>query len=234
MTSTIHILILIMFILYGSIEAFGLIARLAGYQSNVYSFSVVIANQIYSLNRFNGFLIPPLLGLYIDLGGDIAGIKQIAITGMIGISLLLLLLSWWMEAFSGIFVVALKLFSKYGHIGFKGWIGALKSFDPSNKTMFWSKKSKFLIAAQSFTSLLAISSVFIVNILSIRFPDFSSTILQSATLFSGLGNLLLNFYIFPVLAKAERNKTGESYYLSAMWGKVLGCGVFSVCLISVI
>ncbi len=231
MIDIISLIIVIMFISYGSIEAIGMIARFAGYKSSVYSFAIVLANQVYSLNRFNGFLIPPLLGLYIDLGGTVSGIKQIAIIGLLGVAFFLAILSWRMDAVSNIFVSALKEFEAHGRIGLRGWATALKLFDPSMKSRFWINRKYWLIFAQSFTSLLALSSVFIVNILSLRIPEFQSTILQSATLFSGVGNLVLNFYIFPTLAKAERNKDGEAFYLSAMFGKVLGCGVFSICLI---
>jgi len=68
-------------------------------------------------------------------------------------------------------------------------------------------------------------SVFLLNIIAIKVPAYSSTILQMATVVSGFGNLVLNFYTMPLLAVEESNKDAveiEDTHKAIFIGKIIG------------
>ena len=65
-----------------------------------------------------------------------------------------------------------------------------------------------LLFSQSFATSLAMPTAFILNLLAIRLPEYQATLVQSATVISGMGSLVLNFYIYPKVALSETRGTG--------------------------
>jgi len=192
----------------------------------------MLANQIYSVNRLNGFLIAPLLGLYVDSGGGEGRLKAYAFVGcVVSAALLLSVLKMWPLVSR----LCVNLLTGIARDGFS--LPALKglrdresgrSYDLAGRT-----KDMRIIFVQSFITSLAMPTSFILNILAIRFPDYQATLVQSATVISGAGNLLLNFYIFPRIALEETRGEPDPIYYSVMLGKVLGIGILTPCIIAI-
>ncbi|ODT83324.1 MAG: hypothetical protein ABS76_02850 [Pelagibacterium sp. SCN 64-44] len=82
-----------------------------------------------------------------------------------------------------------------------------------------------MLVVQGLSTAIAMPAVFVLNILAIRHPEFKASLVQSATMISGLGNLLLNFYIFPRMALEETRGSADPIYYSAMLGKIGGIGI---------
>ncbi|EMJ3469004.1 hypothetical protein V7L80_004028 [Vibrio harveyi] len=221
----------LIYIMYISIESFGLLARYSGYYTKKFSVGLSIQNQVYSLNRLLGFLIAPLTGFASDLGADS---KQLFILGLLGtfvggFGLIVVYNNW--HIISGIFVRTIKITAEQGY-SLKTLVSLKR--DELKKDKVSNIKYNYLFA-QILTTGMAMPSVFILNILALRHPEFKSTLLQMATLISGLGNLILNFYTMPLLAVSEvrDDSSTRDIYRSIFWGKIIGMIFLSPILISV-
>lgn len=226
-------IITILFILYCSSESIANVARHAGSKTKQFPLGLMLSNQVYSLNRLNGFLIAPLLGLYVDKGGGEQELKAFALAGCIfsGIFLTVLLRLW-----PFLLRVCVNLLWGMAQHGFS--IGAFRGLlSVSDEIVYgFSNKRKDLLIlfGQSVTTSLAMPTAFILNLLAIRLPEYQATLVQSATVISGVGNLVLNFYIFPRIALSETRGEPDSIYYSIMLGKIFGIGVLSTCIIAII
>lgn len=225
--------ITILFILYCSSESVANIARHAGAKTQHFPLGLMLSNQIYSINRLNGFLIAPLLGLYVDKGGDEESLKLFALIGCVvsGVMLAGLLRIW-----PFLLRICTNLVLGIERDGFS--FAALRGLLPRREGMNYGfadrKKDILVIFGQSLTTSLAMPTAFILNLLAIRHPEYQATLVQSATVISGVGNLVLNFYIFPKIALAETRGQPDSIYRSIMLGKIFGIGVLSSCIIAII
>ncbi|MGV2497809.1 lipid II flippase family protein [Pelagerythrobacter aerophilus] len=219
--------------MYSSSESLANVARHAGAKTERYSLGLMLANQVYSLNRLNGFLIAPLLGFYVDSGGSEGDLKIAALFGCVASAILLIgLIRVWpffLRICTNVLIhierdgfklsVVYNIFLRRSGVGYS----------------FTSRRKDILIVMmQGVTTSLATPTAFILNILAIRYPEYQTTLVQSATVISGVGNLLLNFYIFPKLALAETRGQPDHIYHSIMLGKILGIGVISTCIIAII
>ena len=226
-------IITILFILYCSSESVANVARHAGSKTRHFPLGLMLSNQIYSVNRLNGFLIAPLLGLYVDSGGDEDSLRLFALVGCVvsGLMLAALLRIWPL-----LLRVCINLVLGIERDGFS--FAALRGLWPRREGMSYAfadrKRDLLIIFGQSLTTSLAMPTAFVLNLLAIRHPDYQATLVQSATVISGVGNLVLNFYIFPKIALAETRGQPDSIYYSIMLGKILGIGVFSSCIIAII
>lgn len=210
----------IIYIIYVSIESFGLIARYSGYHTGKVPIGLSLQNQVYSLNRLIGFFIAPMTGLVVDLGGTDSEIFILGMFGTFfgGIGLVFIFTQW--SKLSGMFSCIINNISINGYSIRQLTKTNFKKIDGDIK--FKLKFNYFI--AQVLTTGLAMPSVFVLNILAIKNPEFKATLLQMATLISGIGNLILNFYTMPLLAVSESNKKEETkcIYMSIFWGKVTG------------
>jgi len=226
-------IITVLFIIYCSTESLASIARHAGSKTKRYSLGLMLSNQIYSINRLNGFLIAPLLGLYVDHGGSVEELRISAKIGCVVSAIILaailkiwpLLLRICMSVLGGIELHGFS-YKVLRHVIISNADGACK---------FNSRKKDFLVVfSQSLTTSLATPTAFVLNILAIRFPEYKATLVQSATVISGAGNLALNFYIFPKVALAETRGDPDGMYYSMMLGKIFGIGILSTCMLTII
>lgn len=224
----------VMFVVYCSSESLANVPRHAGAITSHFPLGLMLANQVYSLNRLNGFLIAPILGFFVDSGGSEALIKEFAVAGCLLSALLILcILRFW--------GVILNIFVKFIYAveenGFSlRAAGAI--FHGEKRISLYSlqgrRKDLLILFAQSFTTSLAMPTAFILNILAIRYPSYQASLVQSATVISGVGNMILNFYISPRIALSETKGNADHMYYSVMLGKVVGVGIFSTCIIVII
>ncbi|MEQ5789330.1 DUF2837 family protein [Erythrobacter sp. NFXS35] len=222
-----------LFVLYCTSESLANAPRHAGFKIKQFPLGLMLSNQVYSLNRFNGFLIAPLLGLYVDNGGGEESLKIFAIAGCtLSAVLLVAILKLW--------PLFIKLFTNI-LLGIERDGFSTRAF----KSPFFSRGEigygfanrridLLTLFAQSFTTSLAMPTAFILNLLAIRLPEYQATLVQSATVISGMGNLVLNFYIFPKVALSETRGEPDGIYYSILLGKIFGTGVVSSCIIAVI
>lgn len=226
-------IITILFVLYCTSESFANAPRHAGSKINQFPLGLMLSNQVYSLNRFNGFLIAPLLGLYVDKGGGEENLKIFALVGCISSAILLAIILKLWPFLVRVFVNILLGIARHGFS-----IRALKKLMYTRGGIaygFASRRIDLLILfSQSFATSLSMSTAFILNLLAIRLPEYQATLVQSATVISGMGSLVLNFYIYPKVALSETRGEPDGIYYSIMLGKIFGTGVVSSCIIAVI
>ena len=223
----------ILFVLYCTSESFANVPRHAGSKIKQFPLGLMLSNQVYSLNRLNGFLVAPLLGLYVDKGGGEDNLKFFAIAGcVLSAVILMTILKFWPQLIK-VFVNLLVGIERYGF--------SVRAFDNLFFTRgevaygFASRRMDLLVLfAQSFATSLAMPTAFILNLLAIRLPEYQATLVQSATVISGLGSLILNFYIFPKVALSETRGEPDGIYYSIMLGKIFGTGIVASCIIAVI
>ncbi|HEY8605377.1 lipid II flippase family protein [Tsuneonella suprasediminis] len=226
-------IITILFVIYCSSESIANIARHAGARTTFFPLGLMLSNQIYSINRLNGFLIAPLLGLYVDTGGNEAHLKGAAIIGCVASALLLLIFLQIWPIFLANFSQILQNM-KSGGFSIKLFNGISRKVDRKIHRFSSKRYDGALIFAQSICTSLAMPTAFILNILALRYPDYKATLVQSATVISGIGNLILNFYISPRIALAETQGDPDGEYFSAMVGKIFGIGVIASCAIAIL
>ncbi len=224
-------LVIFIYSFYVALESISVFGRYGGFISGSITVGVSIHNQILSINRLLGFLIAPMVGLYADFGGDSGGVFLIGVVGsFIGGALLIFVYFMWnpltilFSNMSSSFVS-----NGYGYKGFKlgfklGFQSKLNISLPGLKGL---KINYFF--AQVFTTGLAMPSIFILNMLAIKNPEYGSTLVQSSAAISGVGNLVLNFYTMPLLSveEARESKEIEDVYRSIFLGKVFGVLVLS-------
>jgi len=226
--------IVFVYIFYVSFESFGLFARNGGYLNSSMSVGLAIQNQIFSLNRFVGFLIAPMIGFYVDSGMSAGDVYRLGVIGNLvgGLALVLVFYKWgYLTSF--FYGLVKSILDK----GYSLKVIYFYLFKSRSDFMFFDKKIKIkynFLLAQAFTTGLAMPSLFVFNILAIKNPDYSSTLLQMTTIISGLGNLMLNFYTIPLLAVQEsRNDDVINKYKSIFIGKVIGIFLLSPIVISI-
>lgn len=227
--------ITLLFVVYCGSESLANVARHAGAVTRHHPLGLTLANQIYSINRLNGFLIAPLLGLYVDGGGSEATLKTFALAGCFGSALLLMLfLRIWPLALK----FCIRLLRGIEEHGFTTAALRRRSGDApregAERGFASRKRDMAIILGQSFATSLAMPTAFILNILAIRHPQFQASLVQSATVISGVGNLALNFYIFPKTALMETRGNADHIYYSTMIGKIIGIGILSPCIIVIL
>ncbi|WP_373089348.1 hypothetical protein [Sneathiella sp.] len=228
-------LITVLFVLYCGGESLASIARHAGTVTGHYPLGLMLSNQVYSINRLTGFMIAPLLGLYVDGGGSQQMLKNFAMVGCFGSMLLLMLTLRIWPVLLKFCARLLQGVEKHGFtLAALGYPAGHKDCNESDLGFRSRKRDVAIILGQSFATSLAMPAAFILNILAIRYPHFQATLVQSATAISGVGNLVLNFYIFPKTALAETRGNADHIYYSAMIGKILGIGIFSTCIIAIL
>lgn len=215
----------IVYILYVSFESFSGIARYGGFKIGAISIGVSIQNQVLSLNRFLGFLIAPLVGLYSDLGAAKMDIFYIGFFGSIfgGIILVFIYIRW--IPFTIFFVKIAKEFMDNGYN-----LKSLKNAIIGKSDIILPKIKKInynYLIAQLITTGLAMPAVFILNMLAIKYPMYSSALVQSSTVISGFGNLVLNFYTYPHLSVQETKGNVDDCYYSIFLGKIFGMLILS-------
>lgn len=231
--TTLLIVICGMFIIYCSSESFANIARHAGALTNNFPLGLMLANQVYSINRLNGFLIAPLVGLYVDHGGAESTLKQYALVACVGSALLLAMFLKVWPLMLGVFSRIVAAISRDG-FSLVTVKAVLKSSSSDRHDFRFKHKDKAILLAQGVSTSLAMPTVFLLNILALRFPQFQASLVQSATAISGVGNLVLNFYIFPRMALAETRGIPDHIYYSVMLGKIIGIGFISPCVLIII
>ncbi len=223
----------ILFIVYCSSESLANIARHAGAITNKFPIGLMISNQIYSINRLNGFLIGPLLGLYVDAGGGFRALQLSAFGACLCSAILLLIvLIKWPKLLRSLIVVVSQI-SQYGFsLKIISVVMAKKTAQPQE---FADKRRDSLILLfQGIATAMSMPTVFMLNMLAIKFPEYQASLIQCATVISGVGNLLLNFYIFPRMALEETHGSSDYIYYSVMLGKICGIGLMAPCLILVL
>jgi len=211
------------YIFYVVFESFSGLARFGGYKVGAISVGVSLQNQILSLNRLLGFLIAPMVGFFVDTGGSSEDIYIIGLSGSLlgGVSLLVVYINW--QCLINFFASLSESFVKNGYS-----IRSLLSRSNGILSAYKHKPVKLkynYFFAQAFTTGLAMPSVFLLNIVAVKTPEYSSTILQMTTAISGFGNLILNFYTIPLVSVEESsNKTlsVEDSHKSIFLGKVFG------------
>lgn len=216
------------YLVYIIFESFSGLARFGGYKSGAISVGVSIQNQILSLNRLIGFLIAPMIGFFVDTGGTSQEIYFIGLIGSVagGGALLVVFYNWSFltEKFSNI--SNSLVINGYNVRSFLiGFQEDKKSVSHKFKIFKW---NYFL--AQTFTTGLAMPSVFLLNIIAINTPEYSSTLLQMTTVISGIGNLVLNFYTIPLVSveESDRKSTSvEDSHRSIFLGKMCGMLILS-------
>lgn len=221
-------LVILVFIAYVSLESLGGIARFGGFSAGYISIGVSLQNQILSLNRFIGFLIAPLVGFYVDTGGTSDNVFWIGIIGGFfgGVVLILVFLLW--GGVTSFFRNISNAFVEGGYNIKSILIGGKAEVKIIHHTLNKVKLNYFL--AQFITTGLAMPSVFLLNIIAIKIPEYSSTLLQMTTLISGFGNLILNFYTNPLISVEESKLTqedAENSHKSIFLGKVFGMLILS-------
>lgn len=221
------LILILIFSSYTFFESLSVLARHSGFKIGALSMGVAIQNQVLSLNRFIGFLIAPMVGYYADTNGDTAGIASIGIIGSLVGAILLVFgyLSWIKitEFFASIGQSFLD--NGYGIASIKKAFTNKVSIEFADRQSL--KPNYFL--AQLVTTGFAMPAVFAINIIALNHGSYSATILQLSSVISGLGNLVLNFYTYPLLAVAENADPGEadSCYRSIYIGKVVGLGAIA-------
>jgi len=216
------------YVVYVTFESLASLARFGGFQVGYMSVGVSLQNQILSANRLLGFFIAPMIGFFADKGGTPTEIFVIGMLGsFIGGSALILVYFRWCELSSFFSKVSCSLVER----GYNLKAFFIARHHPYTKPVHRVKKLKLnFFMAQVFTTGLAMPSVFLLNIIAIKVPDYSSTILQMATVVSGFGNLVLNFYTMPLLAVEESNKDAaeiEDTHKAIFIGKITGMLVVS-------
>jgi len=226
-------IVTLMFILYCSGESFANVARHAGSVTERFPLGLMLSNQVYSINRLNGFLIAPLIGLYVDHGG---GEAQLKVYGVIGCVVSALLLIGFLRIWPSLLRLCVRLLLEIDKHGFSfaAIKGTVFGKDGPRHDFTSKKKDILIIAGQSLTTSLSMPTAFILNILAIRYPQYQASLVQSATAISGFGNLVLNFYIFPRMALSETRGNPDHIYYSTMIGKFVGIGIVSTCVIAII
>lgn len=210
-------------------ESFGILSRGGGYLSKLIPIGISLQNQILSLNRFVGFCIPPIIGLYVDLGASDKDVITLGVIGNLISFLLLVFLLFRINSVLSFFSCITVYLNENGYSLFRLMVN-FKSINNNKIKREQNSQSKFIpkfVIAQLINTGLAMPSVFAVNILAMNIPQYSSAILQATTMLSGIGNLILNFYIIPKLAISEcasSEFSAEDIYRSIYLGKVVGLG----------
>lgn len=222
------IVLCLVYVFYVSFESLASLARFGGFEVGYMSVGVSLQNQILSANRLLGFMIAPMIGFYADTGGTSEEIFWIGLVGGLvsGVALIVVYLNW--SGLSQVFARITCSLVRHGY-GIRAFWLSLR--DPYSRTVrIRGKIKKKFLFAQLFTTGLAMPSVFLLNIIAIKIPGYSSTLLQMATVISGVGNLVLNFYTMPLLAVEESKKGAEEIedtHKSIFIGKIIGMLIFS-------
>jgi len=220
-----------MYCSFACFESLGILSRGGGYSANLLPIGISLQNQILSLNRFIGFFIPPAIGLYVDFGANGEQVINLGLVGSLISFCLLFLMYIRFEKIIEIFNKSCNLLNKNGYsltkLIFSKKLNEQEDISSSSKKINNNKILYKFVIAQLVNTGLAMPSVFVVNLLAINNPEYSSSILQATTLLSGFGNLILNFYIIPRLAINECNKNNNALniYRSIYLGKVIGLGI---------
>ena len=220
----------LIYIFYITFESLAGLARFGGFKVGFISVGLSLQNQILSMNRLLGFFIAPMVGFFADRGGSASEIFYIGLSGCIcgGISLLTVYRNW--SYITNMFSSISASLVSNGY-NLKNILYGIKHKHKHKHTPKELPKLKFnYFFAQAFTTGLAMPSIFILNIIAIKTPNYSSTILQMTTVISGFGNLILNFYTYPMLSieesKHDESDT-ESSYKSIFLGKIFGMLILS-------
>lgn len=213
----------LVYVVYVAFESLASLARFGGFQAGYMSVGVSLQNQILSANRLLGFFIAPMIGFFADKGGTSSEIFAIGMLGSFigGVALIVVYFRWC--SLSGFFSrISCSLVER----GYNLRSFFMARHHPYTKPEHRVTKLKLnFLVAQIFTTGLAMPSVFLLNIVALKVPDYSSTILQMATVVSGVGNLVLNFYTMPLLAVEESNKHSseiEDTHKAIFIGKIIG------------
>lgn len=221
-------LLLSIYVFYVAFESLGSLARFGGFKVGFISVGVSLQNQILSLNRLLGFLIAPMVGFYADKGGTSQEIFFIGFSGSLvgGLALVVVYFRW--VFFANCFAKISNSLVVNGY-SLRSFLLVPEGFSKVKRSKLQRIKLNFLLA-QAFTTGLAMPSVFLLNIMAIKVPAYSSTFLQMTTVVSGVGNLVLNFYTAPLLS-VEESREGEQgiedTHKSIFLGKVIGMLVIS-------
>jgi hypothetical protein len=221
-------ILLCIYVFYVAFESLGSLARFGGFKIGFISVGVSLQNQILSLNRLLGFLIAPMVGFYADKGGTSSEIFFIGFAGsLVGGAALVIVYFRWVY-FANFFARISNSLVVNGYT-LRAFLLVPEGFSKIKKRELQRLKINFLLA-QAFTTGLAMPSVFLLNIMAIKIPAYSSTFLQMTTVVSGIGNLVLNFYTAPLLS-VEESRDGqqgiEDTHKSIFLGKVIGMLVIS-------
>src|SRR5690606_13578751 len=124
----------------------------------------------------------------VDSGGSEAGLKASALIGCIASGLLLIgILNVW-PFLLGICTNLIVGIEAHGFSisAFRGF----RSKEEKGEFHFSSRKKDLLVLfGQSLTTSLSMPTAFLLNLLAIRFPAYQASLVQSATVISGIGNL---------------------------------------------
>lgn len=227
-------IIIIFFALFVSMEGLSFIIRAAGIQADRPLIGQALTNQFLSISRIVGFAVAPTIGLIADLYGDV---RMILILGYyaigLGVSMLAVEFCIWINLTSH-----LKIGIEYI---------AQKGFHPKHYLHLFPLKIKVeipkfkivnnIFIAQIITSGMTIAAVFTVNILALKFADYTATLIQLGTVISGFGNLILNFYTMPKIAYVEStgsNKMIKDAHLSAFTARIFGIGLIAPTILFVV
>ena len=220
-------IIVVLFSLFIMLEGLSFIVRAAGVKSGKPLLGIVFTNQLLSVSRIVSFLVAPSVGLISDLYSDP---KLILYLGLMSISLGLLFLIIELTVWFNIISTVESFISTIARDG-----DTLKSF----KQLFAKQHKIKLVSfklnppiffAQVITSGMTCASIFSVNILALKFPDYTATLIQMTTVISGIGNLLYNFYTMPKITAIETKSNHLSImnaHLSAFVARIIGIGFLS-------
>jgi hypothetical protein len=206
-------------------EQLALMARASGVAADALSYGITLHNQFMSLQRFGGFALGPLLGtlVLISKGTDSSAIAIILVVNSIALSLTIVCLilmyikwTWIVEHLMQSYRLMLMykysikyIFKKHHH---DSRLDVISVETPTPKQL-----SRYVSITYIFTG----ASIGIINIFAVIKPEFSTVVLQANSLVTGVGNLVYNFKVIPLVSDLDINKRTVRHYKDLLRTKIV-------------
>lgn len=226
-------LLIITFTIFIYVESLATHARYAGVLSKSVPMGITLHNAILSLNRFFGFLIAPQLALFLELGGGEDDLIILSCSSFVlgGLTAYISyinnqkIINSFQSIIEKINIEGYSIFSFFYFI---------KISKRTNNTYNTPGIDYKILFSAIFVSSTYYGVSFFMALFAFHFMQFRGTILQMSGILTGLGSLLLNFYVYPRITEMESKNDFVLGYKSLLIGKIIGVSFFPIVIIMII
>lgn len=224
-------------------DAMAVLARASASSASLNAFGAAIEKIMNALKRLSIFTFPPALGYFVYTQNESALFLTIFIAygfaGMIILGVLIfrnLFLSYFnavalaFGAGHGIFYafISKSARKKFAHAQVKEGISGFQLFDLLRDNL-----GLFLLA--SWVYFVFGASIFLINLIAMRFIDLAPIVLQALGFLNGLGTLVLAFFVDPKISRfLDKKYMLNEMVLIILLAQLTGVWIYSYIFFSVI
>jgi hypothetical protein len=230
--SFISVIVVLTYILFVYFDSFAIHARYSAVIEKNIPMGITLQNSIGSINRFIGVLIAPQVAFLVEYGANLNHIFIVAFTCFsIGGFFTLLSFKCHIYIFSKLRCVV-RNFSddKYK----LSYFFTSKTLPESGRRYSFKDYNLKIVMVSSWIGAGYYGACFYMALLSFEYVNYRATIFQLAAVFTGVGTVLLSFYLNPTLTEMEISNDYQRAYNSLMIGRILGTSIIPLVLLTLI